>query len=187
MADVQKPNNEASVAKQDRVRLTLLVHRKPGLSLGEFQKYWREQHAGVFTGIAIVKKNLLSYQQVCKACNMSPQYWALGRLICRPLSLQAHVDEGVSISHPMVLQSIQDRSPKISFGRRNLMVAARLWLGPLEAMLTWRLYVDVGTTEASRLPCSRFRRRESTSPMPFPRSIFQLFARWQSSRRPRTR
>lgn len=133
MADVQKPNNEASVAKQDRVRLTLLVHRKPGLSLSEFQKYWREQHAGVFTGIAVVKKNLLSYQQVCKACNMFPQYWAFGRLICRPLSLQAHVDEEVSISHPMVLQSIQDRSPKISFRRRNLIVASQIGPGPLKA------------------------------------------------------
>ena len=119
MVDIQKSNDEASVAKQDRVRLTLLVHRKPDLSLSEFQKYWREQHAGVFTGIAIVKKNLLSYQQVCGHCIMLPQYWALGRLICRPLSLQAHVDEEVSIPHPMVLQSIQDRSPKTSFGRQN--------------------------------------------------------------------
>ena len=80
MADVPKSNNEASVAKQDRVRLTLLVHRKPGLSLSEFQKYRREQHAGVFTGIATVKKNLLNYQQVCGACIMLPQYWALRRL-----------------------------------------------------------------------------------------------------------
>ena len=120
MADEQKSNNEASIAKQDRVRLTLLVYRKPGMSLGGFQKYWREQHAGVFTGIAIAKKNLLNYQQVCGACIMFPQYWALGMLICCPLSLQAHVDEEVSITHPMVLQSIRDRSPKIFFGRRNL-------------------------------------------------------------------
>ena len=153
MADVQKSNNEASVAKQGRVRLTLLVYRKTGMRLSEFQKYWREQHAGVFTGIAIAKKNLLSYQQVCGACIMFPQYWALRRLICCPLSLQAHVDEKVSIPHPMVLQSVHDRSPKISFGRGNLMMASQLGPGPLKAMLTWRLYVDFGIVEACWLPC----------------------------------
>ena len=116
MADLHKSNNEASVAKQDRVRLTLLVYRKPGMSLSDFQKYWREQHAGIFTGIAIVKKNLLSYQQVCGACIMFPQHRASGRLICCPLSLQAHIDEEVSVPHPLVLQYIQDRSPKICHG-----------------------------------------------------------------------
>ena len=75
MADVQESSNQASVAKQDRVRLTLLVYQNPGLSLGEFQKHWQEQHAGVFTGIAIVKKNLLSYQQVCGTCIMFPLHW----------------------------------------------------------------------------------------------------------------
>ena len=69
------------------------------------------------------------------------------------LSLQAHIDEEVSMPHPMVLQSIQDRGPKISFGRRNLMVASQFGLGTLKATLTWRLYVDLGTVEASRLPC----------------------------------
>ena len=153
MADVQKSSNEASVAKQDRVRLTLLVYRKPGLGLGEFQKYWQEHHAGVFTGIAIVKKNLLSYQQVCGTCIIFSLHWVLGRLICCPLSLQAHIDEEVSMPHPMVLQSIQDRGPNISFGLRNLMVASQFGLGPREATLTWRLCVDLGTVEASRLPC----------------------------------
>ena len=64
MADQQIPNNESLAAKSDRVRFTILVYRKPGMSLSDFQKYWREQHAGVFTSIAVVKENLLSYQKV---------------------------------------------------------------------------------------------------------------------------
>ena len=64
MSDVQPPQHEYSAAKQDRVRLTIFVYRKPGLTLSEFQQYWRERHAKIFSGIAVVKKNLLSYQQV---------------------------------------------------------------------------------------------------------------------------
>lgn len=67
MADEQKPKQFPAVRK-DRVRLTLLVYRKQGMSLSEFQQYWREQHSEVFTSIAIVKKNLLLYEQVREAC-----------------------------------------------------------------------------------------------------------------------
>ena len=51
-------------ARQDRVRLTLCIHRKPGTSVEEFQRYWREEHSQLFAGIAVVKSNLLTYEQV---------------------------------------------------------------------------------------------------------------------------
>ena len=63
MADESTPNKSPTASK-DRVRLTLLVYRKPGMSLNDFQQYWREQHSQIFTSIAIVKKNLLRYEQV---------------------------------------------------------------------------------------------------------------------------
>ena len=67
MADEPNPNKSPTASK-DRVRLTLLVYRKPGMSLNDFQQYWREQHSQIFTSIAIVKKNLLRYEQVRKTC-----------------------------------------------------------------------------------------------------------------------
>jgi len=50
--------------RTDRVRLVILVHRKEGMSLEDFQAYWRDEHSQVFTSIPIVKKNLLNYEQV---------------------------------------------------------------------------------------------------------------------------
>ena len=66
MADEQKPKKSRAV-RQHRVRLTLLVYRKPDLSLDEFQQYWKNQHSEIFSSIAVVKKNLLSYEQVREA------------------------------------------------------------------------------------------------------------------------
>lgn len=68
MADEQKPKTKSFAARKDRVRLTLLVYRKPGMSLDEFHQYWKNQHAELFSSIAIVKKNLLSYVQMREAC-----------------------------------------------------------------------------------------------------------------------
>ncbi len=50
--------------RTDRVRLVILVHRKDGMSLEDFQSYWRDEHSQVFSSIPIVKKNLLNYEQV---------------------------------------------------------------------------------------------------------------------------
>lgn len=50
--------------RRDRVRLTVLVFRKEGMSTEEFQKYWRDQHSQCFAHLKIVKKNLLKYEQV---------------------------------------------------------------------------------------------------------------------------
>lgn len=93
MADEQEPKTKVEAARQDRVRLTLLVYRKQGMSLDEFQQYWKNQHSKVFSGIAIVKKNLLSYVQVREASvicfsSMPSQGLTSGT--------QAHVNEGVS-------------------------------------------------------------------------------------------
>ncbi len=50
--------------RSDRVRLAVLMSPKPGLSFEEFDRYWLDVHADVFTSIAIVKRNLLKYEQV---------------------------------------------------------------------------------------------------------------------------
>ena len=71
MADEQKPK-KYPVARKDRVRFTILVYRKPGMSRDEFQKYWREEHSDIFSNIAIVKKNLLNYEQVRETCSHWP-------------------------------------------------------------------------------------------------------------------
>lgn len=98
MADEQEPKTESAAARQDRVRLTLLVYRKQGTSLDDFQKYWKNQHSKVFSGIAIVKKNLLSYVQVREASFKCFQSMTLQGLTSGTISLQAHVNEGVSKS-----------------------------------------------------------------------------------------
>ena len=47
-----------------RMRLVLFIYRKPGMSLEDFQTYWRDEHFKVFRSVPIVKKNLLNYEQV---------------------------------------------------------------------------------------------------------------------------
>ena len=51
--------------RTDRVRLAVLMAPKPGLSFEEFDRYWLDVHAEVFSSIAIAKRNLLKYEQVC--------------------------------------------------------------------------------------------------------------------------
>lgn len=50
--------------RTDRVRLVVLMAPKPGLSFEEFDRYWLDVHAKVFSSIAIAKRNLLKYEQV---------------------------------------------------------------------------------------------------------------------------
>lgn len=64
MADEQTPQKSPPTARKDRVRLTILLYRKPGMSRSDFQHYWREEHSAIFSSVAIVKKNLLNYEQV---------------------------------------------------------------------------------------------------------------------------
>ena len=47
-----------------RVRLIALNYRKPGLSQSEFETYWQNEHATVFSGMQVAKDNLLKYEQV---------------------------------------------------------------------------------------------------------------------------
>ncbi|KAI8994044.1 hypothetical protein BD414DRAFT_481225 [Trametes punicea] len=49
--------------RTDRVRLAVLMAPKPGLSFEEFDRYWLDVHANVFSSIAIAKRNLLKYEQ----------------------------------------------------------------------------------------------------------------------------
>ncbi|KAF8206286.1 hypothetical protein K438DRAFT_1816945 [Mycena galopus ATCC 62051] len=49
--------------RTDRVRLVILVKRKPGLSKEEFQKYWSETHGPLFASLDIAKKKLFKYEQ----------------------------------------------------------------------------------------------------------------------------
>lgn len=51
--------------RSDRVRLIVMISPKPELSLEEFQEYWLNTHSKLFTSVAIVKKNLTKYEQVC--------------------------------------------------------------------------------------------------------------------------
>ena len=61
--------------RPDRVRLAVLMAPKPGLSFEEFDRYWLDVHAKVFSSIAIVKRNLLKYEQVGKvATQMDDPY-----------------------------------------------------------------------------------------------------------------
>ena len=50
--------------RADRVRLVILINRKEGMSVEDFQKYWRDEHSHLFSSLAIVKENLLKYEQV---------------------------------------------------------------------------------------------------------------------------
>ena len=56
---------DSASIRADRVRLVIVLYRKQGTSAEEFHKYWREEHSRIFAGIAIVKRNLLKYEQVC--------------------------------------------------------------------------------------------------------------------------
>ncbi|KAJ7761902.1 hypothetical protein DFH07DRAFT_814474 [Mycena maculata] len=49
--------------RTDRVRLAILLKRNPTLTKEEFSQYWLGTHAALFSGLAIVKTNLLKYEQ----------------------------------------------------------------------------------------------------------------------------
>ncbi|KII93020.1 hypothetical protein PLICRDRAFT_100963 [Plicaturopsis crispa FD-325 SS-3] len=49
--------------RTDRVRAVICFKRKEGLSKEEFDAYWLEHHAPLFSSVAIVKKNILKYEQ----------------------------------------------------------------------------------------------------------------------------
>ncbi|CAD6574547.1 MAG: hypothetical protein ASARMPRED_006804 [Alectoria sarmentosa] len=63
MADEQN-SKKAQGARPDRVRLVVLLYRKKGLSVEEFQASWRDDFAPIMSGIPIFKKNLLTYEQI---------------------------------------------------------------------------------------------------------------------------
>ncbi|KAJ7364153.1 hypothetical protein DFH08DRAFT_838454 [Mycena albidolilacea] len=49
--------------RTDRVRIVVLLKRKPTLSKEEFHKHWTETHGPLFSSLDVVKRNLLKYEQ----------------------------------------------------------------------------------------------------------------------------
>ncbi|KAJ7461818.1 hypothetical protein B0H11DRAFT_116613 [Mycena galericulata] len=49
--------------RTDRVRLTILLKRKPGMSNEEFSRYWAGEYGSLFASLEIVKTNILKYEQ----------------------------------------------------------------------------------------------------------------------------
>ncbi|KAJ7918893.1 hypothetical protein B0H13DRAFT_1458921, partial [Mycena leptocephala] len=64
--------------RPDRVRLAVLIKRKPGMSVEEFGRYWAEVHGPLFTSLDIVKKNLVKYEQAHSNEEMLQQFQAAG-------------------------------------------------------------------------------------------------------------
>ncbi|TBU29488.1 hypothetical protein BD309DRAFT_149752 [Dichomitus squalens] len=70
MSSTSNTDSTASTLRKDRVRLAVLMAPKPGLSFEEFDRYWLDVHANVFSSIAIAKRNLLKYEQF----HLDPKY-----------------------------------------------------------------------------------------------------------------
>ncbi|KAJ7749714.1 hypothetical protein B0H16DRAFT_1551135 [Mycena metata] len=49
--------------RTDRVRLAILVKRKPGTSKEEFSRYWAEVHGPLFASLPIAKSSIMKYEQ----------------------------------------------------------------------------------------------------------------------------
>ncbi|KAL0569240.1 hypothetical protein V5O48_012727 [Marasmius crinis-equi] len=50
--------------RKDRAKLLFFLQKKEDLSYEEFSRYWIEDHAPIFLGLDIVKKNILFYEQL---------------------------------------------------------------------------------------------------------------------------
>ena len=48
----------------NRVRMLVFFTRKNGTTPEQFQDYWRTKHSKTFGDVAIVRKNLIKYEQV---------------------------------------------------------------------------------------------------------------------------
>ncbi|KAJ7634693.1 hypothetical protein FB45DRAFT_1025623 [Roridomyces roridus] len=53
----------STTIRTDRVRLAILLIRKPGTTVEEFRRHWAEVHGPLIGSIEIVKKNILKYEQ----------------------------------------------------------------------------------------------------------------------------
>ncbi|KAJ7016554.1 hypothetical protein C8F04DRAFT_1160761 [Mycena alexandri] len=54
--------------RTDRVRLAILVKRKPGIDKEEFSRYWAEVHGPLFASLEIAKRSIMKYEQAhCNA------------------------------------------------------------------------------------------------------------------------
>ncbi|THU98420.1 hypothetical protein K435DRAFT_856659 [Dendrothele bispora CBS 962.96] len=50
--------------RTDRVRMLVLITKKPSISHEEFERHWFEQHSQVMLSLDAAKKNLLKYEQL---------------------------------------------------------------------------------------------------------------------------
>lgn len=57
-------NMAAPQLRTDRVRVMCILYPKEGMSFEDWSTYWRVKHQEVFKNLAIVKTNVLSYEQV---------------------------------------------------------------------------------------------------------------------------
>ncbi|KAI0674974.1 hypothetical protein C8Q78DRAFT_1009866 [Trametes maxima] len=89
--------SSAPSLRPDRVRLSMLLVPKEGLSLEDFRRHWIENHASLFSSLPVVKKNLLKYEQyhidstttaaVARQFQQEPTAWA-GQVIFEAESLE---------------------------------------------------------------------------------------------------
>jgi hypothetical protein len=70
---------------EKRARMVALMYPKAGLPFEEIDRYWGDEHARIFTSIAIVKKNLIKYEQVSLSlvCSL---YWNISLTCASALS-----------------------------------------------------------------------------------------------------
>lgn len=80
--------------RRDRVRLTVLIYRKEGMSTEDFQKYWRDEHSQCFAHLKIVKTNLLKYEQVCFDDQQSATLGSISTVKCTALMRQVQCEFG---------------------------------------------------------------------------------------------
>ncbi|TFK85354.1 hypothetical protein K466DRAFT_646909 [Polyporus arcularius HHB13444] len=86
--------------RTDRARLVVLMAPKPGLSFEEFDRYWLDVHANIFSSIAIVKRNLLKYEQF----HLDPKYE--GVIAASPLAKSKTPFRGIAIFEATSLDKI---------------------------------------------------------------------------------
>ncbi|KAF8899347.1 hypothetical protein BD779DRAFT_1667030 [Infundibulicybe gibba] len=63
---------------KNRVRMVILSKRAPNITNEEFSIYWANSHSKLFSSLAIVKKNLLKYEQAHTNLPFIPSINAIG-------------------------------------------------------------------------------------------------------------
>lgn len=61
---IDRPLSQGLETGEGRVRVVFLLKRKPGVSIRQFQQHWGEIHSQIFSGIGLVQRNIVHYEQV---------------------------------------------------------------------------------------------------------------------------